>query len=188
MGKIVVTEFLSLDGVMEAPHEWHFPFFNDEMGQFKYDELFASDALLLGRVTYEGFAAAWPSRSGSDDEENTGGFADRMNNLPKYVVSTTLESAEWNNSTIIRENVPEELAKLKQQHTQDILLCGSADLVNSLMQEDLIDEYRLMIHPIVVGHGKHLFADGIPSKTLKLTDVRTYDTGGMVLTFEPARE
>src|SRR3954470_12104001 len=114
--KIVVTEFLTLDGVMEAPNEWSFPYWNDDIGKLKLDELLAADAHLLGRVTYEGFAAAWPSRT---DEA---GFADRMNNLPKYVVSTTLNKAEWNNSHIIRENIKEEISKLKQQPGGNILV------------------------------------------------------------------
>ena len=130
MRNIVVTEFVSLDGVMEAPHEWSFPFWHDEIGQYKHDELFASDTLLLGRVTYEGFATAWPSRK---DEQ---GFADRMNSLPKIVVSTTLEQAEWNNSTILKENIVEEIAKLKDQPGQDILVYGSADFVNTLIQQE----------------------------------------------------
>jgi dihydrofolate reductase len=141
MRRVVVSEFVSLDGVMEAPDKWHFQFWHEEMGKYKYDELFASDALLLGRVTYEGFAAAWPSRAGDDD------FADRMNDLPKYVVSTSLEeSLEWNNSSLIKGNTAEEVSRLKQQPGQDILIAGSADLVNTLMPYGLIDEYRLMIH------------------------------------------
>src|SRR6476660_7209377 len=120
MRKIVATEYVSLDGVMDEPGVWSGPFFNDEAAKFKYDELFASDALLLGRVTYEGFAKSWPTMTG------TGDFGERMNGLPKYVVSTTLDEAAWNNSTLIKENVVEEIAKLKQQPGQDILLAGSA--------------------------------------------------------------
>lgn len=182
MSKIVVTEFLSLDGVMEAPHEWHFPFFNDEMSKYKLDELFSSDALLLGRVTYEGFADAWPSMT---DEA---GFADRMNGMPKYVVSTTLAKADWNNSTIISDNVADQIAKLKEQSLQDIAIHGSADLIHSLMQHDLIDEFRLMVHPIVVGHGKRLFQDGTDTRAMKLVDTQTFGTGAMVLTYQPARD
>ena len=180
MRKIVVTEFLSLDGVMEAPDQWQGPSFNDEMGQYKLDELFASDALLLGRVTYQIFADYWPSMN---DEA---GFADKMNGLPKYVVSTTLDKAEWNNSTLIKENVAEEITRLKQQDGKDIAVYGSADLVQTLMQHDLVDEYHLMIHPVVVGHGKRLFQDGIDTRALKLVDTQTFETGAMVLTFQPA--
>lgn len=181
MGNIAVTEFLSLDGVMEAPHEWHYPFFNEKMGMYKFNELMNTDALLLGRVTYDGFAEAWPQRS-NDDE-----FTARMNSLPKFVVSTTLETADWNNSHIIKQNVREEVAKLKQQFDRDIVIHGSAALTNSLMQDDLIDEFRLMIHPVIVGHGKRLFQDGQSEKPLKLTDSIIYDNGAMVLTYQPAR-
>src|SRR5829696_6776681 len=181
MSKIVVSEFVALDGVMEAPNEWQFPFWHDEMGQYKFEELFASDALLLGRVTYEGFAAAWPSMT---DEA---GFADRMNSLPKYVASTTLDDAEWN-ASLIKENVAEEVARLKQQPGQDILIYGSADLVHTLMQHDLIDEYRLMVFPVVLGSGKRLFQEGSGTKVLRLVDTKTTSTGVALLTYEPAGE
>ena len=189
MGKIVATEFMTLDGVMEAPGGedslgalggWSFLFWNDEAMKFKFDELFASDALLLGRKTYEIFAAAWPSIT---DET---GFADQMNSLPKYVVSTTLKAAEWNPSSLINTHVAETVSRLKQQHGQDILICGSADLVNTLMEHDLIDEYRIMLFPIVLGKGKRLFSDG-NHKTLKLTDTKTLSSGVAILTYQPAR-
>src|SRR5215203_2951044 len=161
MRKVVVSEFLALDGVMEAPNEWSFPYWSDEIGTFKNDELFASDALLLGRVTYEGFAAAWPSRS---DREGVPGtepspFADRINSMPKYVVSTTLKNADWENSTIISENVVDEISRLKQQDGMNILVAGSADLVDTLLQNNLVDELQLLVYPIVPGKGKHLFRD-----------------------------
>jgi dihydrofolate reductase len=146
MRKIILTEFLSLDGVMENP-AWTMPYWNDEIAKFKYDELFASGILLLGRVTYQGFAAAWPSRT---DEQ---GFADRMNNLPKVVVSTTLKELAWNNSSLVKDNVVEEVTRLKQQSGQDILIGGSCILANTLMLHDLIDEYRLLVYPLVVGKG-----------------------------------
>jgi dihydrofolate reductase len=181
--KIVVSEFVSLDGVMEAPDKWHFQFWHEEMGTYKYDELFASDALLLGRVTYQGFAAAWPSMT---DEA---GFADRMNSLPEFVVSTTLEEPlEWNNSTLIKENVAEEVSKLKQQPGQDILIAGSADLVHTLMPHDLIDEYRIMVHPVVVGSGKRLFRDGSDTTVLRLVETRMLGPDVVVLTYQPAGE
>ena len=176
---VVVTEFVSLDGVMEAPHEWQGPFWSEEAGKYKLDELFASDALLLGRVTYQGFAEAWPSIT---DEE---GFADRMNSLPKYVVSTTLDSVEWNNSTLIEENIAEEVSKLKQQPGQDILVYGSADLVHTLMQHGLVDEYRLMLHPVVVGSGKRLFRENSDTTALRLVDAKTFSSGVVVLTYQP---
>ena len=180
MRKIVATEYLTLDGVMEAPNEWSFQFWSAEAAQFKFEELFASDALLLGRVTYQGFAAAWPTVT---DEA---GFANRMNGLPKFVVSTTLDTAEWNNSTLIKDNVVEEIARLKEQPGQDILLAGSADLVHTLMQHDLIDEYRLMIHPVVVGHGKRLFREGSANKVLRLVGTQTLPSGIVILTYHPA--
>ena len=183
MRRIVVSEFVSLDGVMEAPDQWHFPFFNEEAGKYKDDELFASDALLLGRVTYEGFAAAWPSMT---DEE---GFADRMNGYPKHVVSTTLEEPlEWNNSTLVKGDVAEGVAELKRQPGKDILVFGSADLVNALMEHDLIDEYRLMVHPVVVGRGKRLFGNRGDAKALRLEETKTFDSGVVVLTYGPADE
>src|SRR5215203_7072393 len=155
MRRVVVSEFVSLDGVVEDP-KWTFQFGSEEQEQFKFDELSASDALLLGRVTYEGFAAAWPQMT-----EQTGEYGAMMNGYPKYVVSTTLEQAEWNNSTIIKENVSEEISRLKQQSGKDILVFGSGDLVNTLLEHDLVDEYRLMIFPVVVGSGKRLFGEGV---------------------------
>ncbi len=181
MRKVIVSEFVSLDGVMEDP-SWTFQFSSEEQQKFKFDELFASDALLLGRLTYEGFAAAWPSRAGDE------GFADRMNGLPKYVVSTTLEEPlEWNNSTLIKDNVAEEVSKLKQQPGGDILVNGSAQLVHTLMKHDLIDEYRLMVFPIVVGAGKCLFGDVGHTKALRLVDTQPVGPDGvLILTYEPA--
>ena len=191
MRRVIVSEFMSVDGVIEAPHEWHFPFWHDDMGKYKFDELFASDALLLGRVTYEGFAAAWPERSEGDHEADTPldderAFADRMNTMPKYIVSSSLKSADWQNSTIISENVPAEIAKLKQGAGGDLLIAGSADFVNSLLPHGLIDEYRLMIHPVVVGAGKRLFRDGLDTVALTLVDTVTFPTGVIVLTYHPA--
>src|SRR5438552_10078288 len=178
MRKVVVAEFLSLDGVMEAPEKWSFQFWNDEIAKFKRDELFASDAHLLGRVTYQIFAGAWPSRT---DEE---GFADRMNSLPKYVVSITLKKAEWKNSHLIRENVAEEVSNLKQQPGQDILVAGSATLVQTLIQHDLIDEYHLLVFPLVLGSGKRLFKDEAKA-TLKLIEAKTFSSGVVLLSYRP---
>ncbi len=180
--KIVVTEFMTLDGVVEAPNEWSFPYWTDETGTFKLEELRAADAHLLGRVTYEGFAAAWPSMT---DEA---GFADRMNGLPKYVVSTTLERAEWNNSLIIKANIAQEVSALKQQPGGDILVAGSMTLIRALMEHDLVDEYRLLIYPVVLGKGKRLFADGMAA-SLKLTESRPMgSTGVVLLRYEPDRK
>lgn len=180
MRKVIASEFVSLDGVMEDP-SWTFQFRSEESGKFKFDELSASDALLLGRVTYEGFAAAWPHMT-----EQYGEYADMMNGYPKFVVSTTLEEPlEWNNSTLIKGNVAEEVSRLKQQPGKDILIFGSGDLVNTLMQHDLIDEYRLMVFPVVVGSGKRLFGDGTV-KTLELVETKTFGSGVVVLTYQPA--
>ncbi len=180
MRKVVVSEFMSVDGVMEAPYEWQPAFWHDDIGAYKNEELFASDALLLGRVTYEGFASAWPTMEG------TGEFGERMNSMAKYVVSTTLEQGDWTNSTIIRRDVANEIARLKQLPGENILIGGSADLVRSLMRDDLIDEYRLMIHPVVVGKGKRLFADASDLTSLRLVASRTFPTGVIVLTYHRA--
>jgi dihydrofolate reductase len=177
MRKVIVTEFLSLDGVMEEP-AWTAPYWNDEIATFKGDEQDTSDTLLLGRITYQGFAAAWPE---SEDEG-----ADYMNNIPKYVVSTTLDKAEWNNSTIISGNVVKEITQLKQQDGQDLLVYGSATLVQTLMQHDLVDRYRLLVYPVVVGKGKRLFQLGA-SVTLKLLESQSFSSGVMALVYEPER-
>ena len=146
-----MSEFVTLDGVAEEPGKWSFPFWNEEIGKFKFNEPFSSDALLLGRVTYQGFAAAWPSMT---DEA---GYAKRMNGFPKHVVSRTLEKLDWNNSHLVKGNIEKEVSKLKQQQGRDLLIFGSGQLVNALMQRDLIDEYRLLVYPIVLGSGKRLF-------------------------------
>jgi dihydrofolate reductase len=189
--RLVASEFISLDGVMEDP-SWTFQFGSEEQEQYKFDELFASDALLLGRVTYEGFASAWPRMMEQYEGPRRAAlekFTDRMNNLAKYVVSTTLEDPlEWNNSTMIKGDVAEAVADLKQQPGQDILIGGSGDLVNTLMGHDLIDEYRLMVFPVVVGGGKRLFREGSATRTLKLIATRTFDSGVVVLTYGSARD
>lgn len=189
MGKVVVSEFLTVDGVMEDPGGgetferggWAFQFERGPEGdKFKLDELMAADAMLLGRVTYEGFAKAWPSM------KDGVGFADKMNGMPKYVVSTTLERAEWNNSTVVRGDVAEEVRKLKQTVEGDVLVAGSRQLVRSLMDDGLIDEYRLMVFPIVLGAGKRLFEGSPESASLRMLDSRTAGDC-LILTYEPAR-
>ena len=180
MRRVVVSEFVSLDGVVEDPR-WTFQFESEERNQFKFDELAASDALLLGRFTYEGFAAAWPQM-----EEQTGEYGAWMNGYPKHVVSTTLEEPlEWNNSTLVKGDVAEEASRLKDQPGKDILVFGSGDLVNTLMQHDLVDEYRLMVFPIVLGSGKRLFGEGGYTKPLKLMETRTLGSGVVVLSYGP---
>jgi dihydrofolate reductase len=186
MRKAIASELVSLDGVMESPEEWHFPYFNDEMGTEIGAAMAAADAMLLGRVTYEEFAAFWPSQSSesSDDQE----FAGYMNNIPKFVVSTTLEEPlAWQNSTLIKGNVAEEVTRLKQQAGGDISITGSGTLVRSLLADDLLDELTLMVHPIVVGSGKRLFEEGGGQKALKLVDLKTFGTGVLYLTYQPAQ-
>jgi dihydrofolate reductase len=191
MSKLVVSQFVTVDGVMDDPGGseafesggWAFQFNRGPEGdQFKLDEVMRADALLLGRVTYQGFAQAWPGRS---DEA---GFADKFNSMPKYVFSTTLEQAEWNNSTLLKGDVAGEVSKLKQQPGGDILVNGSRTLVHTLMEHDLVDEYRLMVFPIVIGAGKRLFEDGSKKTPLRLTEAKPVGPDGViVLTYEPAR-
>jgi dihydrofolate reductase len=177
--KLVVTEFMSLDGVIEEP-TWTFPYWNEEIAKFKGEESSASDALLLGRVTYQGFAAAWPQ---SKDEG-----ADYFNSVRKFVVSETLEEPlEWNNSKLIKDDVVEQITNLKQQDGKDIAVHGSAKLVQTLMQHDLVDRYRLLVYPLVVGKGKRLFGEGIPA-TLKLLESQSFNSGVVALIYEPERQ
>jgi len=190
MGKIVVTEFVSLDGVMEDPGGaedfkhggWTFEFDSgDEGNQFKLDETLEAEAMLLGRVTYEGFAAAWPSM------EDPVGFADKMNGMPKYVVSSTLENPEWNNSTVLKGELGEEIGKLKQEIDGVILVGGSAQLAQSLIELDLVDEFRLMVFPVVLGSGKRLFGEASDKRMLRLADSKTVGDGIVILTLERVR-
>ena len=173
---LAATLFMTLDGVVEAPDKWSFPFWSDETGKFKSDELRATDALLLGRVTYEGFAAAWPGRK---DEE---GFADRFNSIPKYVASKTLKKLEWNNSHLIKGDLAAEVSRLKQQPGHDIVIHGSPTLIRSLLPHDLIDEYRLLVYPIVLGRGKRLFDEASQAK-LKLAESETFSKGVVKLVY-----
>src|SRR5438128_12290977 len=176
--QLVVTMFVSLDGVVESPEKWSFPFWNDEIGEFKQSETFASGALLLGRVTYEGFAAAWPGRKDPD------GFADRFNSMPKYVASTTLRKLAWNNSHLIKGDLAAEVSKLKQQPGRDIVIHGSPGLIRSLLPHGLIDEYRLLVYPIVLGRGKRLFDEASQAK-LKLAESETFSKGVVKLVYRP---
>lgn len=178
MRKVVASEYVTLDGVMEEPGTWSFPFWSDELAKYKYDELFASDALLLGRVTYQGFAAAWPTMTG------TGDFGERMNSLPKFVASRTLDTLAWQ-ARLIEGDVADEVARLKQQPGQDILLAGSGELLHTLMEHELIDEYRLIVHPIVLGHGKRLFREGERTTTLRLVETKAVSSGVVILTYQP---
>lgn len=181
MRKIVAGLFVSLDGVVEAPETWHLSYFNDEMGDIVSSQMAAADTMLLGRRTYEQFAAFWADK-GSDVE-----FADIINNTPKLVVSTTLTSADWQNSTLIKGNVGEELRRRKEEPGKDISITGSPTLVRSLLAQGLVDELRLLMHPIVVGSGKRLFEPGeLERLPLKLTSARPLATGVIYLTYGPA--
>jgi dihydrofolate reductase len=180
MRKVVAVEFVSLDGVMESPEEWAFSYSNDEMDEANASGMAASDALLLGRVTYEQMAAYWSNQSGGVP------MVDYLNSVPKFVVSTTLDTVEWQNSTLIEGDVVEEIARLKQQPGKDIAILGSGTLVRSLLQDDLLDELRLIIHPIVLGSGKRLFEDGSDRKALELVDSKIFGTGVLYLTYQPA--
>jgi dihydrofolate reductase len=186
MGKIVVTEFVSLDGVMEDPGGaedykhggWTFEIERGEGDKFKLDEALDTDALLLGRRTYEGFAAAWPSREGD--------FADRFNSMPKYVVSTTLRDPEWNNSKVLEGEPAKEVAKLKESIDGNIVVHGSAQLVQDLIEHDLVDELRLMVFPVILGSGKRLLGETSGKKSMRLTDSKTVGDGVSILTYVPA--
>jgi dihydrofolate reductase len=184
MRKLIVSEFVTLDGVMEAPggeeghpHTgWVFDFVSSEQEQFKLDEVMDAEALLLGRVTYEGFAGAWPQRAGP--------FADKMNGMSKYVVSTTLEDPDWNNTTVMRD--VQDVAGLKDQDGGPILVAGSRTLVHGLMEHGFVDQFRLMIFPVVLGSGARLFPE-TPDKTpLRLADTRTFDSGVVVQSYDTA--
>jgi dihydrofolate reductase len=187
MGKIVVTEFISLDGVIEDPGGaedfkyggWSFEFNRGEDGdKFKLDEAFGSEALLLGRKTYEGFAAAWPSRSGE--------FADKFNNMPKYVVSSTLKDPEWNNSTVLAGDLVEDVRRLRDEHDGDVVVHGSGQLVQGLIENGLVDELRLMVFPVVLGRGKRLFGETSDKQPLRLADSKMVGDGVAILTYERA--
>ena len=187
MSKLIVTEFVTLDGVMEAPggepshpHSgWVFDFISPEQERYKLEEALEAESHLLGRVTYESFAGAWPQRSGE--------FADHLNAMPKHVVSSTLsEPLEWNNSTLIRGDVAAEVTKLKERDGGPILVAGSCTLVHSLIENDLVDELRLMVFPIVIGGGKRPFPKSGQKKSFKLTDSRTFGSGVAVNAYEPA--
>ena len=179
--RLVATEYLSLDGVFEEPGRWSGPFFNDEAGQFKWAELQASDALLLGRKTYEGFSAAWPNMKG------TGEFGEKMNTMTKYVVSSTLGKVEWPGSKLVQGDLPEEIRRLKREPGHDLLLSGSGQLFNALMQENLIDLYRFMVHPIVLGSGKRLFTESNTRRVLDLTETERFSSGIVIIEFRPAK-
>jgi len=178
--RLVATEYVSLDGIFDEPGQWSFPYFNEEAMKFKSDELDTADAQLLGRKTYEGFAKAWPAMEG------TGDFGVKMNTMPKYVVTSTLTTLDWPGSTPISGDVAAEVTRLKEKPGKDLLLAGSGQLFRALMRENLIDVYRLMVHPIVIGRGNHLFGDADEHIRLQLVDSRQFATGIVVMELVPA--
>ena len=187
MGRVVVTEFMSLDGVVEDPGGaegfrhggWSFEFSRGEEGdRFKLEEAIDAEALLLGRVTYEGFAEAWPAREGE--------FADKFNEMPKYVVSSTLDAPEWNNSTVLEGDPIEAIARLRKEADGDLVVHGSVQLAQALIENDLVDELRLMVFPVVLGTGKRLFGETSDKKSLRLTDSRTVGDGVVILIYRPS--
>jgi len=183
MRRLVALELVSVDGIFESPEEWAFSYSDDEMNEANASGMAASDALLLGRVTYEGLAAFWPKQPGGDP------MVDYINGVPKFVVSATLEEPlEWNNSTLIKGNVVDEITALKRQPGKDITIIGSAAFVRSLLREGLLDELNLMMHPIVLGRGKRLFEDGGDRKALELVDSKTFDSGVISMIYRPASE
>jgi dihydrofolate reductase len=181
MRKIVAGLFISLDGVVEAPDQWHFPYFTEQMGQAVDEQITAADTMLLGRRTFQEFAGYWPQQGSEVD------LADFMNDTPKLVASTTLDSVDaWQNSSLIKGNVAEELARLKQQPGKNISITGSGTLVRSLLRDGVLDELRLLVHPIVVGRGKRLFEDEKKPTPLTLLGSKVFDSGVLYLTYAPA--
>lgn len=189
MRKLIVTEFITLDGVIEAPgpaHDfkyagWSMPYWGDDIGKFKFDELFAADAQLLGRKTYAGFAVAWPKMKDADP------FTERMNGMPKYVATRTLKQLEWNNSHVLAGEVAVAVRELKQRPGQDILVAGSGDLVQTLLKQALVDELRLLVYPVVLGAGQRLFAPGAQAK-LELAETRAFKSGVVLQRYRPVRD
>lgn len=181
MRKIIAALFVSLDGVVELPERWNMPYFNDEMGATVGAAMAESDAMMMGRVLYQEWAAYWPTQ-GSDNQ-----MASYMNSIPKFVVSTTLTNADaWQHSTLIVDDVTQAITALKQQPGKNITISGSPTLVRSLLRLGLLDELQLMLHPIVVGNGKHLFPDGGDQQALALVESKTFSTGVVYLTYRPA--
>ena len=181
MRKLISSFFISLDGVVEAPDTWHFPYFNDEMGEAVGNAIAETDTMLLGRRVYEEWAAYWPQQDPASDP-----FVSIMNETPKVVVSTTLEHVDWQNSTLLDGGLADGVNALKAEHGKNIGVSGSATLVRSLLEQGLLDELRLLVHPLVVGKGAKLFPDGSPPVSLELVDSRTFATGVLDLTYRPA--
>ena len=180
MRKLTASFFISLDGVVEAPDKWHFPYFNDEMGAAVGEAIAATDSMLIGRRTYEEWAAYWPQQDPASDP-----FVSIMNETPKYVASTTLDTVEWQNSTLLEGDLAEAVNALKAQPGKNIGMSGSATLVRSLLEAGVLDELRLLVHPLVVGQGAKLFPDGSPPVSLQLVASQTFSTGVLDLTYRP---
>jgi dihydrofolate reductase len=180
MRKLIVSEFLTADGVMEAPNEWHGPYFDDDMARTVGAQMAATDALLLGRVTYEGFAAAWPAMI-----DEPGG--EHMNGVAKYVVSRSLDKAEWNNSTLLGADPVDAITGLKEQDGKDITVAGSATLVQWLLRQGLVDEIDLLIDPVVVGRGRRLFQDHLPTTALTVVSSEMFGSGVHHVVYAPQR-
>jgi dihydrofolate reductase len=181
MRKVIVSTNVTLDGKVDEVRDWALPFDDDEFVKYHTDLLSHSDGLLLGRKTYEFFAAVWPSRSGESP------VADPINSVAKYVASTTLEDLEWENSHLIEGDVPEAVAKLKQQPGQDLIMYGSDDLMHSVLEHDLIDEYQLLVHPVVLGKGRSFFKEGVERMALDLVDTTVVPPGVAILTYQSRR-
>jgi dihydrofolate reductase len=186
MRKLIAKAWISLDGVFDADQDkfevWFLPYDSQDRAEEIRAPVFNSDAFIYGRTTYEMLAPYWSKRKNNEE-----GLADKLNDTPKYVISTTLEKAEWKNSTIIKENVPEEIGRLKQQPGQQMMIDGSATLVESLLETDLIDEYQFLVHPIILGSGKRFFKDGgkVP---LKLVESKTLSLGVILLRYHPDKK
>jgi dihydrofolate reductase len=180
MRNIIVTQFMSLDGVVENP-SWTFPYWNDETAKFKAEETTPNDVLLLGRVTYQGFAASWPQRT----DEASGGVY--FNSVRKYVVSNTLDTVEWNNSVLVKGNAVEEVTKLKQQGGENLVVHGSATLAQTLIEHNLVDRVRLLIYPVVIGKGSRLFKEGLTAK-FSLAETRQFSSGVVALIYAPTQK
>jgi dihydrofolate reductase len=178
MRKLIVSEFLTADGVMESPHEWHGPYFDDDMARTVAGQMAASDALVLGRTTYEGFAAAWPAMPDAPG-------ADHMNGVVKYVVSRTLKDPGWNNTTVLSHAPADAIGRLKRQEGGDITVMGSATLVQWLLGEGLVDEIELLVDPVIVGRGKRLFQDGLPAVPLSVVSSQTFGSGVHHVVYAP---
>jgi dihydrofolate reductase len=181
MRKVIVSTYVTLDGRVDELQDWTVPYNDDGVAKYHTDVLANSDGLLLGRRTYEAFAALWPPRSGELP------YIDKINSMAKYVASTTLRDLEWENSQLIEGDVAEGVAKLKQQPGQDLVLYGCLDLMHSLLEHDLIDEYRLLVHPVVLGKGRSLFRDGAERVNLDLVDTTVIPPGVAILTYRPVR-